>query len=126
MITDQTAKRVLILSDDSRLSKVMKVCLDSGLGVETIVLTPDSLRQQGGLDRNSHCDLIVVATSSPVNKPVAMLARTSLTEQIGRIPLLIISNRSFDADPNGQIVHLDFPFDADTLRDKVKEILRVA
>ena len=61
--------------------------------------------------------------SSPASEPVVALTRASLTDCIGQVPILIISDRPLDPAPDAQIVHLDYPFDTGELHDKVKEIL---
>jgi hypothetical protein len=62
--------------------------------------------------------------SSPTSEPVVALSRASLAGQIGQVPLLIISDRPFQSDPDDRIIHLDFPFDIDGLHDKVEKILQ--
>ena len=64
-----------------------------------------------------------VAMISPASEPVVALARASLADRIGRVPLQIVSDRPFDSEPDEQIIHLDFPFDIDRLHDKVKKVL---
>jgi hypothetical protein len=78
-------------------------------------------QEQSGRD---DVDLIVVATSSPSSEPVVELARSALTGYIGRVPLLIISDRPFAPDPQDWITHLSFPFQVDELRDRVRELLK--
>ena len=68
-------------------------------------------------------DLLVLAISSPSKEPIVELARASLVERIGRVPLLIISDRPFHSEPGEPIVHLDFPFSIDALEIKAREVL---
>ena len=124
MATDSYGKRVLVLSDDHRLSRAIELNLRKRLGVEVVTVASNSLEQRGSPTRNDGFDLIVVAMSSPVSEPVVALARASLVKHIGRVPLLIISDRPFDPDPDDQIAHLEFPFDASALHDKVQGLLQ--
>jgi hypothetical protein len=123
MVTDLVRKKVLILSDNAGLSRAIELNLSNHLDVETIKLgSGSSKRNRGGTEMNDF-DLMVVAMSSPSSEPVVALARASLTKYIGRIPMLIISDRPFDSKPGERIIHLDFPFDIEGLYDKVEEIL---
>jgi hypothetical protein len=54
---------------------------------------------------------------------VVGLARADLAEQIGHVPLLIISDRPFEDDDLCQIEHMGFPFDIDQLYSRVRDIL---
>lgn len=67
--------------------------------------------------------LILLALSRSSNEPVVVLARAGLTHVIGSIPLLIISDRTFQADPERHIFHLPFPFSAEALRQQVADLL---
>jgi hypothetical protein len=123
MATSLAGKRILVLSDNDGLSRAIELNLNSHLEVEVVRLAPGSLGQEGS-QADGDCDLIVVAVSSPNSEPVVALARASLGGRIGQVPLLIISDRPFDSEPEERIVHLDFPFDINRLHDKVEEILR--
>ena len=123
MAADLAGKRVLVLSDNDGLSRAIELNLKHS-HLKVVKLVPSSLGQQGNQAEVGDFDLIVVAMSSPTSEPVVALARTSLAERIGQVPLLIISDRPFHSDPDDQIIHLDFPFDIDGLHDKVQEILQ--
>ena len=69
------------------------------------------------------CKLVLLALSSSSNEPVVVLAQAGLTRLVGAIPLLIISDRPFAADPARNIFHLPFPFRADTLQKTVGDLL---
>jgi hypothetical protein len=124
MITDAARKRILVLSDNHGLSRAIRLNLDGCMDLEIVRFRLDSQDKQVVQAGNGDFDLLVVAMSSPTSEPVVALARSSLTDQIGRIPLLIISDRPFDSDPEDRIVHLDFPFDVDKLCRKVQDMLQ--
>jgi hypothetical protein len=122
MLTSSARKKILVLSDSEGLSRAIALNLRGYLDVE-IVQLDWCLDELGEAPRVDGCSMIIVAASSPSSEPVVGLARAALVEQIGRVPLLIISDRSFDADATCQIEHLGFPFGIDQLHDKVGEIL---
>ena len=131
MGADLAGKRVLVLSDNDGLSRVIELNLKhSHLEVVRLALSPpgqrcpESVEGRGSQAEGGDLDLIVVAMSLPTSEPVVALARASLAGRIGQVPLLIISDRPFHSDLDDQIIHLDFPFDIDGLHDKVKEILQ--
>jgi DNA-binding NarL/FixJ family response regulator len=124
MIIDAMRGNILVLSDNDGLSRAIELNLNNHLDVEVIKLTLDSEEQWTSRVKNGNFDLIVLGLSSPTSEPIVALARASLTRQIGKVPLLIISDRVFESDIEKQIIHLDFPFTVDKLRDKVKTILQ--
>lgn len=116
-------KRVLVISDDERLARAIELNLHGQLDLR--VVRASAVKKAGGRRLvHSHFDLIVLAASSPASEPVVALARAALANRIGRVPLLIVSDRPFESDPEARILHLDFPFSAGRLCDKVAEILR--
>ncbi|HNT73638.1 MAG TPA: hypothetical protein PKH77_01325 [Anaerolineae bacterium] len=121
---EATEKKVLVLSDNETLAQVIEFSLRNGLKtiqVRSLVMSVPQERQDH--DADNAPDLIVVAMSSPSNEPVVALARASLGSYIGRVPILIISDKCFQADLAVQIAHLDFPFVIGMLNDKVNDIL---
>ncbi len=123
MSTDLAGKRVLVLSDNSGLARAVELNLTYHLKMEVIRFVSSPSLQSEDTAKAGDFDLLVLAISSPANEPVVALARASLTEKVGRIPLLIISDRPFFSEPEDQIAHLDFPFSVDTLQNKVGEML---
>lgn len=134
-------KRVLVLSDSDLLFEVIEANLKQihvqadRLGTVTKTTPsdgnvehpcgPGSLQPQRCLEKAeaNDCDLIVVAISSSNREPLVALFNAALTEHVGRVPLLIISDRGFDACQEGRIFHLDFPFDSAELRYKIQALL---
>jgi len=114
--------RVLVLSDNDRLSRAIEFNLGRHLDVMRLPLCLPGQRMNPVETENF--DLVVVAMSSPTNDPFAILTRTSLSQQIGQIPMVIISGRSFRTKSGDRIVHMDFPFDIGELYSQVTRILR--
>jgi hypothetical protein len=124
MVRDLAGKRVLVLSDDDWLSRAISLNLIGCLNVKTMRLEAGSERQQESRTDGGEFDLIVLAVASPTCEPVLTLARASLTDQIGRVPFLIVSERPFDSNPNTQIAHVSSPLDVDMFHAKVTALLQ--
>ena len=121
---NQNVKKVLVLSDRDMLFDVIRINLEK-IPV-TVVRFEDTINGSGNhLNNINQFNLIVVASGSSITEPVVTLFNASLTKQIGQIPLLIISDRHFDANNAGRIFHLEFPFNATDLRFKVKQLLNL-
>jgi DNA-binding response OmpR family regulator len=120
---DLAGKRVLVLSDNDRLSKAIELNLKYS-HLEVIRLALSSQGHEESQTEIGDFDLIVMAMSSSTSEPIVTLAKASLVGRIGQVPLLIISDRPFHSDPDNRVIHLNFPFDIDGLHDKVKEILQ--
>lgn len=121
MSGDLADKRVLVVSDDANLAKAIELNLTNPTKMRIEHWVPGWQARWADV---GDCDLLVVATSSPCSEPVVMLAQASLGDRIGQGPLLIISDRRFQPVPGACITHLDFPFEPDELRARVKGILR--
>ena len=128
-VSERAKKRILILSDSKLLSNVIEANLKQAhLEVGRFELhggNPVSPKNQV-FKKGGHPDLILVASISAASEPIIALFRAALTEKIGQTPILIISDRQFQADPEGQIYHLDFPFAPDALRDRIQTLLALA
>ena len=85
--------------------------------------TRPALPAPGVIPAASACRLVVLALSCSSNEPVIALAQAGLTALIGAVPLLIISDRPFAADPERNIFHLPFPFRADALHRCIAALL---
>lgn len=123
MTRSMDGKKVVVLSDNEGLSRAIELALNKRLKVAKIIQSsprrPEDLRPE-----MDDFDLIIVAMSSPNSEPVVALAKAALARQIGRVPILIISDKPFYPDPEDRIAHLDFPFTPDRLCRKVEEILQ--
>jgi hypothetical protein len=124
VIADSAGGKALVISDNRRLSRAVGLALNRYLGAETVIVTLGSSRPQGRPGGDVDFELIVLALSSPLSEPVVMLARASLAEKIGQVPLLIVSDRAFQPDPESKIFYLGFPFDPHELGEKAREILK--
>jgi DNA-binding response OmpR family regulator len=124
VIADLAGKRVLVLSDNEGLFKAIELALSNG-HLEVVSFALSFTRQWKSEVEKAGFDLIVLAVSSLNSEPVVDVVLAALAEQIGQVPLLIISDDPSRSDSENQIFHLDFPFDIHTLYDKVDEILQL-
>jgi hypothetical protein len=124
---NKSKKLILVLSDSELLFSVISANLgQSELKLRqrnSIDKNGDSHPQKSGKTRHETPDLIIVANSSPSTEPVVSLAEAALNDQVGHIPLLIISDRNFAICREKKIFHLDFPFDPDALQRSVFSLL---
>jgi DNA-binding response OmpR family regulator len=123
MDADVAGKRVLVLSDNERLSRVIELALRHA-HLEVVGFVLSFTRQWKSQAEAGFFDLIVVAVSSPTGEPVVALVMDSLAGRVGQLPILIISDDPSQSDPDNQIFYLDFPFEIHGLYDKVEEILQ--
>jgi hypothetical protein len=114
--------RLLVLSDHPTLARVIEVNLRDRWGVISLVL----LDEDGPLEIPpipTEFSLIIIGLSAASGEPLVILSRASLTPYIRQIPILIVSDRSFQSQIDDLIWHLDYPFNSDELRQKVQSIL---
>jgi len=112
-------KKLLVLSDNDKLFRTLELNLQGHWQATRC----QELSRDQPLARAGDYDLIVVATSFPTSEPIVMMARAGLTECIGTVPLLIISERAFIREPKTRICHLDFPFSSDMLYNAIRAAL---
>lgn len=115
-------KNVLILSDNEFVAKTVELAVRRE--VETTPVLLDWPAQPAAPLTPTCFDLIVVVLSAYTSEAVVALARASLTDLIGRVPLLIVSDKPFTADAAMRIMHMDFPFTLDGLSEQVRRILQ--
>jgi hypothetical protein len=122
MSVDWVGKRVVVLSDNRGLSRVIEFSLKNH---DLEVIDPSLMSGNGGEpSRVKDLDLIIVAMSLPTSEPLETLSKASMSDQIGQIPLLIISERPLRSAPDDQVEHLGFPFGLDGFYHKVETILQ--
>ena len=120
-------KLILVLSDSELLFSVISANLHQPdlklLQRKSTDHNGSSRAQKNGKTEHETPDLIIVANSSPFTEPVVALAEAALNDQVGRTPLLIISDRNFATCREKKIFHLDFPFDPEILQRSVGTLL---
>ena len=137
MVGNGTVKRIFVLTDSDLLFNIIKANLQqpklrlalhnpfSGAHSAEAKADPVQTVYNHQDDLFSEVDLIIVAHSAHSSEPVVTLAQAQLANLIGRIPILIISDRPFEGRPAQQIYHLDFPFDSTNLRHTVEDLLAI-
>jgi hypothetical protein len=128
-------KQVIIISDHQGLARLTELALDKvALATEELRIiridpsssndpmptTPEAVRSSY---KHKAIVLIVIALSAHDSEPLVALAQAGLEECLGKVPILIISDRPFQPAPEVQITHLTFPFLFDELSEKVQEML---
>ena len=112
-------RQILIVSDHPRLARAIEQNLHNRWPVTGLVLENFVARQPPTGD----WALIIVSLSSQVGEPLIALQRAGLTGSIEKIPILIVSERAFDAQPHDLIQHLDYPFTPETLGRAVEQLM---
>jgi len=120
-MTDVMSKQVHVLCDYDALYAAIELKL-SGLP-QVRVIRLDSLSPEHSNNGRFAGDLIIVAPVPPINDPMYILSRASLLDQVGQVPVLIISEQPSRSESDDRITYLNFPFDMDDLNCTVVDIL---
>jgi DNA-binding response OmpR family regulator len=118
MPTNVPESRIAIVSDNDRLAQALEMALNKRWQVVRLA-TPAHASAA-----SANAQLIIVALSLPSSEPIVTLARASLAEHIGRVPILVISEKPFRSDPQAKITHLDFPYSIERLYLRVAQALQ--
>jgi len=121
MMTDVMSKQIHVLCDYDALYAAIELKL-SGLS-QVQVNRFDSLPPQRSDNGRLAGDLIIVAPVPPINDPMFILSRASLLDQVGQVPILIISEQPSRSESDDRVTYLNFPFDMDDLNCTVVDIL---
>ena len=114
-----TDQKILIVSDHPQLAWALELNLRERWPVTRLVLK----NLEATLSPADDWALIIVSLSSQMGEPLVALQRAGLTCCIERVPILIISERAFDAEPRDLIQHLDYPFTPETLGRAVERLI---
>jgi len=68
-------------------------------------------------------DLIILALSGPYTLPVVALTRASIVGQVGRTPIVVLSQHRFDSSEAKWIYSLPLPVEPAVLRHQVQALL---
>jgi hypothetical protein len=122
MAFTRARKKILLVSDHESVAKIIEHLSARDLEITRCMLPVpgDALPQFQAQD----FDLLILALSSFANEPIVALARTSMADLIGKIPILVISGKPFQSDSASRISHLDLLFSVDELNIRVREILQ--
>ena len=118
-ISISTPPNFLLLCDSDKLARLVELILDADGHCQTILLDeplPWSVPA-------TPWDLLLIAFSRPAAEPLSVLSRASLTQWVGRRPILIIMPTLFASRPDELIWYLEFPWAGQTLSHSVTEIL---
>jgi len=116
-------KEVHVLCDHDALYAAIELKLRSLVGVRVSRLAADPITQQDARTSLLRSDLLIVAPTLPIHDAMSILARASLLDHVGQMPVLIISEQPSRPESNDMITYLNFPFDMDDLNNTVAKIL---
>ncbi len=116
-------KEVHVLCDHDALYAAIELKLRSLVGVRVSRLAADPITQQDARTSPLRSDLLIVAPTLPIHDAMSILARASLLDHVGQMPVLIISEQPSRPESNDMITYLNFPFDMDDLNNTVAKIL---
>ncbi|MBI5034371.1 MAG: hypothetical protein HZB51_27935 [Chloroflexi bacterium] len=124
MLQQPDPKKVLLLSDNESVAKLISHIATDDLNVVRFSLAPK--KQPEKIAATGHFDLIILALSQYASEPIVALAQASLLKAVGQVPMLIISDKSFQSDPTMLITHMDLAFSIGHLNTQVREMLHMS
>jgi hypothetical protein len=123
MTTDVMSTHIPVLCDYDALYAAIELKLSALQQVHVIrVESGSDARPENGHSTDGF-DLIIVAPIPPINDPISMLSRSSFSNCVGQVPVLVISEQPSRPQSDDMITYLNFPFDMDDLTDTVAGIL---
>ena len=123
MTTDVMSNQVLVLCDYDPLYGAIELKLSGLSHVRVIRRESNGAERPASTQPTGDFDLIIVAPMPPTNDPMRILSQASLLNQVGLMPLVIISEQPSQPESDDRITHLNFPFDMDDLPRTVSRAL---
>lgn len=113
---------ILLVSDHVGLSRAIRVTLESE---DILVVTIPMSGETHPLAREEpRGELIIAVISSPSRALFIAFRVSEIFNQLGRIPLLVISDEPVTSLLSEGAVHLPLPFNLDDLRRTVRRLLK--
>jgi DNA-binding response OmpR family regulator len=109
-------RTILIQSDSKMLSQTITDTLQ-----QTCHLI--SLNQCDPPSVPEGADLIILALSGPNILPVVALTRAYIARQVGKTPIVMLSQQPFDSSRTKGLHHLSLPIEPEVLRHRVRTLL---
>lgn len=116
-----TKKKMLVLSDNREIARAIEVILKENAEISSLIVEPHGVAETSEIPQP--LDLIIIVLSEQISEPVVALARVSLGHLLNQIPILIVSDKSFQPHRDAKIAHMEFPFTPDQLQTRVDEML---
>jgi hypothetical protein len=111
---------IFLICDSAKLARTIEMIVECDGHVRTLLMDQFVLRP----DCENCGDLIIIAFSKLADNPLDQLRRDCLIQWQGcQKPVLYIAPHPFACPPGEQIWYLEFPFEAQTLGDRVSEIV---
>ena len=111
---------VILVSDNPKLARSLALNLERQWEVCWAGSQAEGQPQLAPAGQTPH--LIIVALSLDESEALVVLAQAALSQYIGQIPLLIISDRPFAADHARRMAHLSFPFSPRALEASIRRL----
>ena len=115
-------RKILIVSDHPQLARAIELGLQPRQPVTWLARESSEAK----LPSPDGWAAIIVSLCSHIGEPLAALQRAGLTPCIGHVPILIVSERPFEAGPRDLVQHLDYPFTPEALKQAVDGLLAQA
>jgi CheY-like chemotaxis protein len=115
--------RVLVLSDNEVLSKVVELLLVPRQGVQIWRLRIDRTSEALESSTAGSFDLIILMLRLPFRDPIACLAQAGLEAVWKKTPVIVSSGSQVPVHLAGNMIHIGFPFEIDGLQAAIQEIL---
>lgn len=120
---DRARPRIYVLSDSDRLYRLISYLLaDYGPVAGWVSKGEAETSPTFALHASQ---LVIIAAAATTSEPLVMLAQAGLAAFVGRVPLLLITDRPFLAPPDNSIYHLNYPFAPEALLKIVGELCPV-
>ncbi|MBI5029688.1 MAG: hypothetical protein HZB51_04120 [Chloroflexi bacterium] len=114
-------KKFLLLCDHAEIARATRCLLEDQAEVVSLLVEPDQASEQFNVPENPN--LIIMVLSEQRSEPIVVLARSALGHLLNRVPMLIVSEKSFQPHWQAQIACLEFPFTPDQLLKSVDDSL---
>jgi hypothetical protein len=120
----QTSKllqpEILLLCDSAKIARAIEMILRANGHLQILLMDQFVLRPSC----DNHWDLILIAFSKVPEKPLDVVRQACLFQWVGCCqPMLIIAPDPIACPVGEQVWYLEFPFEVQTLSDRVTQIL---
>ena len=119
--TSARLPQAFVVSDDDAVVKLIELALKNRLQV--VPVASETRSHSGDRPPAGDPDIIILFLSSHLSEPLVALARANLQRELGRVPVLVISDRPFRTDASTQIYYQNFPCDSRQIAGAVGGIL---
>lgn len=110
-------RRVILLCDNHNLARAIELLIEDLPGVIVQTWELGQVKEDCRCENIPVvCSLVVVAMSSALREPFLELARSGLAGLVGRVPIVVITERHFEFHPQDLITQVSFPYEINQLK----------